>query len=497
MGRLSVDGLSQELRALAAAAAIGTDRVGGDPRAADALLTDAARSGTQGRAGWRPPTLSTRLPPCPPDDRPVAPAPALATLTHLLASGDGALIEEWVDLARAHTVLADAATIPLLLDWCARQPHRSQSIVAVIGHRGTWLAALNPDWHRCLAPPDVQSDIDDLWQLGRSVERLALLGSVRRIDPARARALVESTWTSDSASDRQKFLEALSEGRSLADEPFLEAALDDRSKIVRRQAAAILARLGGSQLRRRMTDAAKRSLSIGGATAKPGAPRLAIVPPMAFDPSWARDGIEERPAAGVGPRAWWLRQIVARAELPILAAHVDLSPASIIAAIQHDDYAGDLLQGFIAAATLYPDEAWSTALVRHLLQRDELELAVLSALVASLPDESREMLTLEILARESISPIERWTLLAWFDRPWSAAFSVAALAALSPETRSGVKDWQLSRAIDAVSRRVSPDALGDFEQALNRVFEGHPTGTAVNSLDRVRRRADMRKEFRS
>ena len=87
------------LRALAATATIGTDRLGGDPAAVETLLTEAAACGLRARAGWRPQIHTGSLASCPADERPVAPAPAIARLQMLLAERDAGLIEEWASLA--------------------------------------------------------------------------------------------------------------------------------------------------------------------------------------------------------------------------------------------------------------------------------------------------------------------------------------------------------------------------------------------------------------
>ena len=57
--------------------------------------------------------------------------------------------------------------------------------------------------------------------------------------------------------------------------------------------------------------------------------------------------------------------------------------------------------------------------------------------------------------------------------------------------------WRLSRAIEAASRRISPDAVEAFEHAVVRVFEGEPVEGAIRSIERARLRADMHKEFTS
>jgi hypothetical protein len=496
-----VASLQERFRALSARATIGTDRVGGDEASAQTLLDDAARLGIQARAGWRPQIHSSRLPACPPDAQATAPRAALATLVRLLDAGDPGLIEEWAQLARSHAVLVDAATAPLVLDWWARQPRRSETIVAALGRRGEWLASLNAEWQKHVATPDIPGDADKVWQTGKSTERLAILIAVRRHDPARALAFVASSWQDDSASDRQRFLEVLLENRSLADEPALEAALDDRSKLVRRQAAGVLALIPGSRLRQRLSDAARAMISVRIPRGTPiGHKRHQIVltPPESFAPEWERDGIAQRPPDGIGPRAWWMRQILALSDLTVWTEGTELKPHEVLEALRGDDYFSDAVQALIEAAAAGGDAEWIATLTRWLLRQSPVDLAAVSTLLAGLPDDRREPLALEVATKAPLTSVDRWTVVTSFERPWSSSFSTEAMKAVTEQVSRDPKDaWRLQRAIEAASRRVSPDAVDAFEEAVVRSYEESPGEGAIRSIERARLRADMHKEFTS
>jgi Family of unknown function (DUF5691) len=491
----------ERLRALGAAATIGTDRFASGQTSADGLLTDAATLGLQARAGWRPAIHTHRLPACPRDDRPIAPVAACSTLIGLLGDPDPAIIEEWAALALAHGVIVDPATVPILLDWWVRQPRRSESVFAALGERGKWLVSLNADWQEQAALPEIPADVDDQWQLGRIAERVAVLTSVRRKEPARALALVESTWRTDAASDRQRFLEVLLANRSMADEPFLEAALDDKSKVVRRQASAVLASIPGSRLRQRMSEAARTIVSIRTTRGTlPGRSRnqIVLMPPDLFAASWERDGLTEAAPKGIGHRAWWMQQILAIADLAVWTERTDLMPDAILDSLKDGDYFGDALQALIAAATSSGDAAWSTALVRCLLDRMPIDLDSIAVLLKGLPDERRESMTLEIAEISNLSAVNRWAVLTSLDHRWSSAFSMEAMKLLNEPLTAPVDDrWPLIRAVEIASRRVSPDAIAAFEETVTRAFAGTLPESATRSVERVRLRADMHKEFTS
>src|SRR5437762_1943286 len=75
------------------------------------------------------------------------------------------------------------------------------------------------------------------WETSPRAARELLLQQLRSTDPARAREQLAQTWETEGADERAAFLATFRTGLSLDDEPFLESALDDRSKVVRRTAA--------------------------------------------------------------------------------------------------------------------------------------------------------------------------------------------------------------------------------------------------------------------
>lgn len=487
-----------QMRKLAASVMIGADRSGGADTPG-AVLAQAAVAGARYRAGFKPRTVKNSMDERPADPRPVAPAAAMATLARLLGDPDAGLIEEWAGLAQAKGVRVDDATAPVVLDWWARQPMRSEAVFTVLGRGGEWLASLNPAWRKPVAAAGVPSDADEIWQTGKTPDRLTVLMTVRRHDPARAMVLIQSTWDSDGADERRRFLEVLRDGLSMSDEPFLENTLDDKSKVVRRQAASLLTHTPGSRLRQRMNDRVRAIIAV---ESKRGlvkrAPKLSLNPPTEFAPSWERDGIEEKAGSGVGQRAWWLRQILASADLSVWKDLSGAEPEVVLELLEKDDYFDDALTALIQAASNAKDPAWSAALVRCLAGKEKVDLTVCGSLCRELPLSDAEPLLLELLNHKWCGPADRWSLLASTARPWSTTFSTAALKlATKNAPKKAEEAWTLSGFADAVSRLVSPGAADAFEQAVSAMFPDQPTDSFKRSIDRVRLRADMHKEFAS
>jgi hypothetical protein len=101
---------------------------------------------------------------------------------------------------------------------------------------------------------------------------------------------------------------AAEDGAPSADELFLERALDDRSKDVRRAACGLLQRIPGSQYGQRMAQRVWSHLTVSQGV-------IAVDLPSRLTKAMERDGIEPEPQEGIGKRAWWFRQLVAAAPL--------------------------------------------------------------------------------------------------------------------------------------------------------------------------------------
>jgi hypothetical protein len=420
----------------------------------------------------------------------------MATLQRLLGEPDAGLIEEWAGIAAARGRRVAEQTVPALLDWWSRQPRRKDVVFAVCGERAAWLASLNPAWRAPAPGHGVPADADEAWQTGTTPERVSLLLAVRRHDPARALALVRSTWGSDGADDRRRFVEALADGLTMDDEPFLEAALDNKSKAVRRAAAAVLGRLPGSRHKARLNALARSVIVV---EARKGLLRrsasVSLEPPKEFDKAWERDGLEEQPAGGTGKRAWWLRQILGAADPSAWTEAAALDPEALLEAISGDDYFDDALEAIVRALGLRPDAAWAGPVLRRPLGRKSVEPEHLAGLVAPLkPEESRPLL-LEAAAHARFGGARRWRVLALAGPPWPREFSAAALGLLAGAVPREGEAWALHEPVDRVSRAVSPELAEEFVETVLAAFPGQPTDSVKRSIDRARLRADMHKEF--
>lgn len=296
---------------------LGTDRRPADfdelpeqvrERLGDGGLLDAAALATlYKRAGRKPLRDLTPVEAAGGEDRPLPRSGAVRRLAAMLGGFQTAALGEWLRAADEYGWGVPPEHLPALADYARNRSDYRPLVIAAAGRRARWLAELNPEW-RFLYAADAESNDPESWTHGNAVQRRTWLRSLRRQDPAAARDELAEAWPNEAALTRTEFLGLFAEGLSPADEEFLEAALDDRSREVRRVAARLLARLPGSKHGVRMTARLNAQLT-------PTQGVLAVDLPRTLTPSMERDGIDSQNPEGIGKRAWWFHQIVANTPL--------------------------------------------------------------------------------------------------------------------------------------------------------------------------------------
>ncbi len=182
------------------------------------------------------------------------------------------------------------------------------------------------------------------------------------------------------------------------DEPFLEAALDDRSKEVRQRASDLLRSLPASRLYQRMIERARACLAWNpGAADGP----LVVTPPSTADKAMIRDGIDPKSALypNLGERAWWLREIVAAVPPRELVALLGAPPSEIVAAVTGGEWEHVLGPSWMRSSVRNRDASWAEPLL-ELAQDKSLGFGDSSLpfeLLALMPPERREAFVLQRL----------------------------------------------------------------------------------------------------
>jgi hypothetical protein len=474
---------------LVAAALVGTDRRplpdagdGGDP--ATTVLDRAAAWSVYRRAG-APPVPGIAAPrPAPDEPHPVAGAAAAARLAGLLdAVWEGgarmALVAEWLTVAHERGLRVPPELLPDLLDAARRYDVLRPLVVAAGGGRVAWLAAQSPEWTYVTGTHDPSAERDpSAWREGTLGQRAAYLTALRGDEPDDARALLGEEWSTLAPEERAHLLATLRTGLGPADEEFLEAALDDKRREVRDAAAYLLGALPGSAYNGRMADRVRACLRVGEGT-------LTVQPPSECDAAMRRDGIGARPPSGIGARAWWLEQVLARAPLDALD---DLTPELVRTASTVDDWTWTTYRGLGLAADARDDHAWAAALIDLLQGRpDARDRQLVETLHGALAPQ--EVVRRGIAAcaaepsRESLYRLEM--LLAHIPAPWPDDLSNAVVQWIDAAVRGPVAN-RVSGVCGLAAGGLVPRFAGLVARAAERLRCEVPTmPSAGYALDRM------------
>jgi len=372
---------------LVTASLIGTERTGlpdtgvpGQPGPADArrptqapddpaaLLLDRAALLTVARRGGRPAGHAEPPPEAEPDPAPAVSPAAGRRLARMLGGEHPDLLAEWLTAVVARDRRAPAHLLPALLDRARRvspsDPELRRLAAEAGGSRARWLAGLNPDRTFVTAHAGAGQDA---WRLGGKSQRRGYLAALRARDPGAARDLIIQSWEAAAGPERVMFLSVMANaGLSLADEPLLEAALDERDAEVRGWAAHLLARLPGSALGQRMAQCALDCIRIESGARDS---RLVVIPPARGDAAMRRDGVtsgqggrlQERDA-----RTHLLHEVLAGTPLRTWTGRFGRTAEQILA-LRSGAWAPVLFTGWSRAAMAQRDQEWMTALINWAL----------------------------------------------------------------------------------------------------------------------------------
>jgi hypothetical protein len=404
---------------LLSVALVGTDRRS-STMDADQVLDAAAGWAVYRRAGIVPGAGAAATTPAGPETL-LAVGEAAARRLAGLVGGDiggidsvtrGLLIDEWLTVAAGRGRLVPPGVLPDLLDYGRYHANLREPIAAVGGVRIQWLAGQNPDW-RYLTAVTSTSDDPEVWSTGTAGQRAGYLRELRGREPDAARELLESEWGTLAPDERADLLAVLAERLGPADEALLEGALDDRRQSVRETAARLLARLPGTAYADRMTGRATAAVRLTGGVVTD------VDLPAECDRAMRRDGIAAKPPTGVGERAWWLQEILART--PLATWPPELTVA--------EEWAATIYSGLARAAATQRDPVWAAAILDRLSGDDPRARSLAMSLYPVLaPDEVRRRAEATLTTGWSAD----WTpLLESCPAPWPEPLGRAALAGIA------------------------------------------------------------------
>jgi len=348
------------------------------------------------RSGFLPPATPSQAAPDPAPLEVLRPCPPRAeAMLSLLLGGQypSSLQVEWLRLLQRHGSHLPPRFLPRLLDTATRQPALRAQLLPVLGERGRWLARMQAEWAWATSGG---ADEEASWDTGTPEQRLLALRTWRARDPQAARDALAAAWPSEAPEQRAALLPALGVQLGLADEAFLEAALDDRRKEVRMAAQRLLASLPGSQLGQRMLARLLPLLLVE----KPwlGKARIELTLPETYDAAMRRDGIGVSAHPGMGEKAGWVVDMLAAVDPRVWEKQFERSPRECLALAEHSEFRAVLMRGWSLAAlrqletdAASAQQAWPQELAlwwvgADIVRREAVPVALLGAIAARFDD---------------------------------------------------------------------------------------------------------------
>ncbi|WP_035609503.1 DUF5691 domain-containing protein [Haloferula sp. BvORR071] len=311
------------------------------------------------RAGGRTLESSAGGDECPAEEQAYLPTLAVESLLRLLRGEFPEILPEWLRLASASSSILRGRALPELLQAATRNQAIRPSIRRLVGERGLWIARRHREFSWLLEDAAVA---DDAWSVGQPAERLAWLRQTRTAKPELAAETIASHWAQEEGGFRESILRLIAPQPLACDEAWLESlALKDRRQVVRDLAAAALSNIESSAFRKRAIVRLQGCVKLERGS-------ILVTPPAVFDPTWAADGLKEKPPQGSGERAWWLRQIIALVPLDAWPAIFHVSAADLFASTLDPDWKTELAAGWIDSARSSPAHALAEHFVPFLVK---------------------------------------------------------------------------------------------------------------------------------
>jgi len=398
------------------------------------LLLRAGTWATYRQAGEMAPHLDEVPAPAPDETLPVC-SQSITRLLHSMLLGEHEdLLPTALHYLREARLRIPYELLPQALS--IRTTALQAAVFPVLGERGIWLSQFNPAWSWVknflpVADGVLSDDAETIWQEGTTGQRCEILRRLRSFDAAKARTWLEGVWKQEKAEARLELIKTLEVGLSSEDEAFLEKALDDRAASIKAVVPAMLAHIPASAFVQRMTSRADAILTnVEG--------KLKLKLPSAFDKTWLRDGIVEKPQSGVGERAWWMMQILGCIPPSHWEGQFGLAPAALIAMAEVDKFGASLIEAWSRAAQLFDAQQWIEPLwdwwhrqTRKLKFRSTTRLDLRGDLMKHMPSTLVESKVLPMMLNHTLPENADWKdLLSGLPSPWSSEFSNTYLQTL-------------------------------------------------------------------
>lgn len=401
---------------------------------------------------------------------------AEAHLALMLSGQHSDILSEWLSaFILSGKRLSNAALSSLLKYIQAQAVYWNEIDTIIISHNYPpdegghfYMNSYNAD-HKYSPTHLTTEKIEQVWHTETLNERLMLLDALRTCDPDYARDLLQSTWKAEPLKARARLLGSLNVNLSMADEPFIESALDDRAGAVRRTAVDLLVRLPESRFVSRMIDRVAPLFSYKPSQTE-STGHIKVTLPTTYTPAMKRDGIYERSLDyGMDEPSYWLRDMISNIPPQTWPRLWNASALDLVKAANNSTEKKKqiLLKGWQDACSNYHDPDWAEAFVQIIYPLAEAEGR---AWFEFMRPHKREEVVTRALANE---PNVLYTdhvprkVLSRLETPWSEAFSRFFIARLKHVTDSSrPKDEDIYSILLEIASALAPSTADEAESQL-------------------------------
>ncbi|MGB6298627.1 MAG: DUF5691 domain-containing protein [Rivularia sp. (in: cyanobacteria)] len=401
---------------------------------------------------------------CDLDDLPYCSQKSEQHLGMMLNGNYNSFLPEWLQLLAENRKVVSPKYLPELLALGKRQIHLRKDILPVLGKRGIWLAAQNPEWNYA-----IEEDADKIWNNGSLEARKKLLEKLRESELEKGRSQLQNIWSQEKAKERAILLEALEVNLSVDDEPFLEDALSDKSKLVRDVAARLLAQIPESKLVQRMIERVRPLLSLDNKS-------IEVILPQKCTLEMTQDGIDEsKYIPSLGEKASLLLQMLACIPPSIWSNDWQKTPDELIALVKNTKWEKLFLEAWGTATVRSQDIAWTEAFLKvsaklnkNLSNVDELIINLLN----NLTDSQIQNLIVNVLDDYPNTPFysgsPAFPLLVHTPYIWNQEISQAVISSIKRhfDRKKQVNSWQFYSALEQFSVKISPTVYHETIETL-------------------------------
>lgn len=382
---------------------------------------------------------------------------AIQYLNMILKRNDLPILIEFLAILKKYNKSLPPESLPLILNKAVKTPSIWEALNPVIGDRGRWLMAQNPNWSILNYIPT----LDD-WENGDTAKRAAYLRYQRSINPTHALSILEETWPQENTIVRKKLLDVLAIGLSKTDDIFLSARLEDKQKNIREKAANLLSKIPASSYNQRMLARLKKLVKVKNINKKSV---LEIKIPKGVDDTMIKDGIKASlQLYRSGNKASQLAQMIHKLPLDYWNDLTGLSPSELLPLFIENEYAYLLLNSVSDAAAHHNDEEWSKLILEKWLTKKEDKLWQNFAplqLISVLNQDAYDQLTVTGFKNIKFLPAENTPLdflLQQGKHEWKEALSLSFFDRLKSWLNSSEAthwgDWHIRKILSIAGLRV-------------------------------------------